>query len=299
MVADFMKIAEAERRDTLIVAGTNEARREINGMVRDALDLISKGKQFDTLTRVDMTEAQRRYAPSYQPGMVIQPEKDYAKAGLVRGETYVVKEALPGNVLTLARPDKTTTEINPRNVTKLSVYQLERHELSVGDTIRINRNDTRLDLTNGDRMRVAGIHGNVVQLESLETKAGRPARAVELLGDKPLHLEHAYASTVHSAQGLTSHRVLIDLDTQSRTTSMNLYYVAVSRPRAEARIYTNSAEELPAAIARRFDKTTALTLQREREMQRLTRTTQRQGVAGGKEMARGQQEYQHEHGTSL
>jgi len=299
MVADYMTIAEAERRDTLIVAGTNEARREINGMVRDALDLIGKGKQFDTLTRVDMTEAQRRYAPSFQPGMVIQPEKDYAKAGLVRGETYVIKEALPGNVLTLERPDKTTTEINPRNATKLSVYKLERNELSVGDTIRINRNDTRLDLTNGDRMQVVGIHGHVVQLESLETKAGKPARAVGLLGDKPLHLEHAYASTVHSAQGLTSHRVLIDLDTQSRTTSMNLYYVAVSRPRAEARIYTNSAEELPAAIARRFDKTTALAVQREREMQRLTRTMQRQGVAGGKAIERQQPEYQQERGTSL
>ncbi|MBD4382615.1 ATP-binding domain-containing protein, partial [Xanthomonas citri pv. citri] len=81
-------------------------------------------------------------------------------------------------------------------------------------------------------------------------------------------LEHAYASTVHSAQGLTNDRALIALDTKSRTTSMNLYYVAISRARQEARVYTNNRGELPAAIARRFDKTTALAIQRERQLQR-------------------------------
>ncbi|MGN3937999.1 AAA family ATPase, partial [Xanthomonas citri pv. mangiferaeindicae] len=85
IVNDYIQLTEPERRETLIVAGTNEARREINRMVRESLDLTGKGRQFETLTRVDLTQAQRRFAPSYQPGMVIQPEKDYQKAGLTRG----------------------------------------------------------------------------------------------------------------------------------------------------------------------------------------------------------------------
>ncbi|MCP3041661.1 MobF family relaxase, partial [Xanthomonas euvesicatoria] len=223
IVNDYIQLTEPERRETLIVAGTNEARREINRMVRESLDLTGKGREFETLTRVDMTQAQRRFAPSYQPGMVIQPEKDYQKAGLTRGETYRVKEALPGNALVLQRQDGTTTTINPRKATQLSVYHLERAELSVGDTVRINRNDPGRDLTNGDRMRVAGVIGGVVKLESVGQRDGRPARALELPTNRPLHLEHAYASTVHSAQGLTNDRALIALDTKSRTTSMNLY----------------------------------------------------------------------------
>ncbi|KLB39305.1 hypothetical protein XEUV259_22530, partial [Xanthomonas euvesicatoria] len=111
------------------------------------------------------------------------------KAGLTRGETYRVKDALPGNALVLQRQDGTTTTINPRKATQLSVYRLERAELSVGDTVRINRNDPGRDLTNGDRMRVAGVIGGVVKLESVEQRDGRPARALELPTNRPLHLE--------------------------------------------------------------------------------------------------------------
>ncbi|AJP60149.1 AAA family ATPase (plasmid) [Pandoraea vervacti] len=271
IVADYIALTDAERRDTLIVAGTNDARREINRMVRESLALTGRGREFETLTRVDMTQAQRRFAPSYQPGMVIQPERDYQRAGLTRGEIYRVREALPGNMLVLQRPDGTTALINPRRATQLSVYQLERAELSVGDTVRMNRNDPGRDLTNGDRLRVAAVSGGAVTLESLESIAqrdGRPVRSLALPCARPLHLEHAYASTVHSAQGLTSERALIALDTRSRTTSMNLYYVAISRARHEARVYTNSLGELPDAIARRFDKNTALALQRERQLLR-------------------------------
>ncbi|KLA71315.1 MobF family relaxase, partial [Xanthomonas euvesicatoria] len=289
IVNDYIQLTEPERRETLIVAGTNEARREINRMVRQSLDLTGKGREFETLTRVDMTQAQRRFAPSYQPGMVIQPEKDDQKAGLTRGETYRVKDALPGNALVLQRQDGTTTTINPRKATQLSVYRLERAELSVGDTVRINRNDPGRDLTNGDRMRVAGVIGGVVKLESVEQRDGRPARALELPTNRPLHLEHAYASTVHSAQGLTNDRALIALDTNSRTTSMNLYYVAISRACHEARVYTNSVKELPAAIARRFDKTTALAIQRERQLQRRDAGMQPKGAADGKQALQRQQ----------
>ncbi len=265
IVHDYIQLSEPERRETLIVAGTNAARREINQMVRESLSLAGEGREFETLTRVDMTQAQRRFAPSYQRGMVIQPEKDYPKAGLLRGEIYQVREALPGNVLELQKRDGTTTTINPRKLVQLSVYHRERAELSVGDTVRINRNDPSRDLTNGDRMRVAGIIGGIVKLESVDQRNGQPVHAIELLGSKPLHLEHAYASTVHSSQGLTNDRALIALDTKSRTTSMNLYYVAISRARHEARVYTDSIQELPSAIARRFDKSAALAIQRQRQ----------------------------------
>ncbi|AKM33200.1 AAA family ATPase (plasmid) [Pandoraea faecigallinarum] len=282
IVADYIALTEAERRDTLIVAGTNDARREINRMVRGSLALTGNGREFDTLTRVDMTQAQRRFAPSYQPGMVIQPERDYHRAGLMRGKTYRVREALPGNMLVLQRPDGTMATLNPRRATQLSVYQLERAELAVGDTVRINRNDAGRDLTNGDRMRVAGVSGGAVTLESLEPREGRPVRSLELPSTRPLHLEHAYASTVHSAQGLTSERALIALDTRSRTTSMNLYYVAISRARQEARVYTNSLGELPDAIARRFDRSTALALQRERQWLRRAAGLPPKGALDGK-----------------
>ena len=68
---------------------------------------------------------------------------------------------------------------------QLSVYHLERTELAVGDTIRITRNDPALDLTNGDRMRVASVIGGLVRLESVERKDDRPSRLLDLVASKP------------------------------------------------------------------------------------------------------------------
>lgn len=268
IVRDYIALTPEQRKEVLIVAGTNKDRKEINQMARKALGLSGKGKEFETLNRVDSTEAERRYAPSYKQGMVIQPEKDYKAAGLTRGELYVVDQALPGNVLVVKDRSGSRYEFNPRKATKLSVYKLEKPELSVGDLIRINRQDPKLDLTNGDRMRVTSIENGVVQLASIKEVNGQPERTVSLPTNRPLHLEHAYSATVHSAQGLTNDRVMISLNTKSRTTSQNLWYVAISRARLEARVYADSISGLPAAIAKRYDKSTALSLQQDREKQR-------------------------------
>ena len=64
---------------------------------------------------------------------------------------------------------------------------------------------------------------------------------------------------------------MVDLDTRSLTTGRDLYYVAISRARYEATIYTNSRAELPAAISREPVKTAALDIQRERAEPRLQR----------------------------
>lgn len=263
MASDYLQLSEAERSRTLIVTGKNESRREINSLIREGLGLKGQGREFDMLTRVDLTQAQRRYAPSYEVGMVIQPERNYQREGLIRGEIYRVVEALPGNRLMLLDSNGQTLEINPRRVTQISVYQLERNELSVGDQIRINRNNPSLDLTNGDRMQVVGIAGGVVTLQAIDS-----GRKVELLAKNALHLEHAYAGTVHSSQGLTADRTLICMETRSRTTSLNLYYVAISRSRQESKIYTDSRVNLPAAVNKKFVKTDAISVVNPSKMNR-------------------------------
>ncbi|MBK5071629.1 conjugative relaxase [Budviciaceae bacterium CWB-B4] len=271
IVADYMTLTPDERKNTLIIAGTHDARNELNAGVREALALTGKGNHYATLIRLDTTQAQRQYAASYMPGQILQPERDYPRLGLQRGQLYSVKEALPGNRLRLICPDKTEIDINPKRIKQLSVYAAKKVEFSVGDLVRVNRNDAALDLTNGDRFYVTQITAKSITLQSDEAQS----RQIELLTNRPLHLEYAYASTIHGSQGLTCDRVLIELTTFSRTTSQNLYYVAISRARQIAQLYTNSLRHLPKAIARRYDKSTALSIQRARQMER-------KGMAGGK-----------------
>lgn len=264
LVDDYLSRDGSARDKTLIVTGTNEARREINQLTRAGLGLAGQGTVTDTLVRVDTTQAQRRFAPTYKVGMVVEPEKDYQVFGLKRGALYTVAAVEAGNLLVLKDEAGNTHRANPRAATRLSVYTLERTELAVGDTIRINRNDAALDLTNGDRLKVAKIEPGQVTLQAPPAAGEAQGRQVVLPLAKPLHLEHAYSSTVHSAQGLTTDRSLLDIDTKSRTTSMNLWYVAISRARQEAHVYTNARTELPAAISRQFTKTLAMPVQAER-----------------------------------
>lgn len=260
IVDDLMEMSPAEREKTLIIAGTNKARREINQMVRRSLGLEDTGQQIETLSRVDMTQAERRVAEAYRIGMIVQPERDYPNAGLVRWENYIVQDVCQGNMLKVeSEKDGSVFMVNPRKITQLSVYNLERTEMAIGDMVRVTRNDVRLDLTNGDLMRVTDVAPNrvTVQRVGLPEDVNKP---VDLDARVPLHLAHAYSSTVHCSQGMTCANVLISMGAASRTTSRNLYYVAISRAKDMARIYTDSADKLPASVARFLTKTTALSL---------------------------------------
>jgi ATP-dependent exoDNAse (exonuclease V) alpha subunit len=263
---EYAAMKEAERTHTLIVSGTNAARRELNTLIRRELGIEGTGHEFDTLSRKDLTQAERRHAPSYRIGDYVQPEKDYANRGLKRGELYRVAEVETGNRLLIIGEDGRQQAINPRHHTQLSVYEKTRSELAPGDWARITRNAPALDVSNGDRVRVIDVNPHRIELENDK------GRRIELDGSRPLHLEHAYATTVHSAQGLSTDRMMVDLDTRSLTTGRDLYYVAISRARYQATIYTNSRSELPAAINREAIKTAALDIHREREAPQAART---------------------------
>jgi len=83
-------------------------------------------------------------------------------------------------------------------------------------------------------------------------------RSVTLDTTKPQAIEHGYCATIHSAQGQTCDRVLIDADTRSATANESAYYVAISRARDDVRIYTDDKAMLPEAMSRLDSKTAAL-----------------------------------------
>src|SRR5438270_8396314 len=76
--------------------------------------------------------------------------------------------------------------------------------------------------------------------------------------------------TSYSSQGTTVDRVLINADTSESRVLLNdrMGYVAVSRAREDAIIYTNSIEELRGALDRRVDKEMALEATKESFNQR-------------------------------
>jgi ATP-dependent exoDNAse (exonuclease V) alpha subunit len=74
------------------------------------------------------------------------------------------------------------------------------------------------------------------------------------------HFDHGYAVTSHSSQGLTSERVLVNVDTDVHPQLINsrFAYVAVSRASNEVQIYTNDGSNLAERLSLDVSKTSAL-----------------------------------------
>ncbi|QNT78640.1 Multifunctional conjugation protein TraI [Entomobacter blattae] len=261
IVKDYTSLPSKERDQTLIVTGTNESRHAINGQVREELGLAGKGEKLVTLNRLDTTQAERRWSQFYSVGSIIQQEVDDSRTGLRKGEAYEVVNNGDGKNQLRVKHIHTGEEVtfSPARARQLSVYEKREVELSAGDRVRITRNEHEQNMANGDSFRVTSLGKGRIELEEV----GNIRKRVVHASTQPLFVSHAYATTIHSSQGLTSERVLVNIETQSRTTTKEVYYVGISRARHKASIYTNDRQKLPEAIARPTYKTAAMELKKD------------------------------------
>jgi hypothetical protein len=98
------------------------------------------------------------------------------------------------------------------------------------------------------------------------------------------HLDYGYAVTSHSARGQTADRVLIHVDTDQagqKLVNQRLEYVAISRGRYDAQIYTNDKSQLAEGLSRDASHRSALEPNREfapaHGIERSTAPSQAQG----------------------
>lgn len=255
----YTQLSAAEQAGTIVVTGTNASREAINARIHALRGLEGKGHPCRLLARHDTTRAERSVARYYTVGDIVVPERDY-QCGLKRGELYRVTGSTRHDRITVEplKPSLTHAEpieIIPKTMSKLSVYHLNRAELSVGDHVRITRNDAQHDLVNGQLAKVVAINGASVTIEA-------DRRRVNLPTDRPLHMDYAYTATAHSAQGLTCDRVLYNAESFSRTTAQDTYYVSISRERHEIVVFTDDASKLPERVDRLTYKGLAHDLQK-------------------------------------
>ncbi|MCC6611666.1 MAG: conjugative relaxase [Burkholderiales bacterium] len=250
IVKDYLAPPAAERNQTLIVTGVNEDRREINERIRARL---KKEKALDgpeasgtVLVQRDLTRAELTQAKAYQPGNIVRFGRAYAKLGIQPGEYLTVSEVdIKRGVVSLLRGGKPIAW-EPRRAAKVEVYQEENRSVTAGDRLRWTRNDRELGRRNGEVIEVISVDA----AKGVATVRGsRNAEPLDLSTKQ--HWEHAYASTVHAAQGKTADRVLVHLDTgYEKTIGSESFYVAISRARHDARLYVDDRSRLTLAIGR-------------------------------------------------
>jgi ATP-dependent exoDNAse (exonuclease V) alpha subunit len=85
-------------------------------------------------------------------------------------------------------------------------------------------------------------------------------RLIEFNPNEHRHLDHGYAVTSHSSQGLTAERVLVHADTSVHPDLLNsrFAYVSISRASREATLFTDDMAKLGPQLGADISKTSAL-----------------------------------------
>ncbi len=262
-IAAIAKNYAAHPENTLIVSPDNASRRAINQAVREELQargvVDTKGHAMRVLTpRNDMTGADREWAARYQPGDVLHYVRGSKELG-IEGGSYarVVSIEVKENLVTVRKQDGQQVTYDPSRLRGIAAYQEIEREFAIGDRIQFTAPNQELQVANRDLGTIQQIDGDGTISVHMD---GVKDRIVSFDANRMRHWDHGYAVTSHSSQGLTSERVLVNMDTEVHPELINgrFAYVSISRASQDARIYTNDVTILAEGLSRDVSKQSAI-----------------------------------------
>ena len=231
----WLALAPEHRADTLILAPTHAVCRQANEAVREGLaeEGVLRGRTLavERLVNRRLTRALASDIRSYEPGDTVVFHRDVF--GCRANDVCVVMGHDDGKVV-LAHDDGERRFRPSGNAARyLGLYDTERIELRAGDRVRWTRNrkapparfghPRAPDLVNAGEAEIVEIGYKRVRFRDGECEFSLA------LGDPQLrHLDHAYCSTVHSAQGRTARGAIAVLDAGGWV-DPELFHVELSR----------------------------------------------------------------------
>ena len=234
------------RTGTAILAPTHELRAEINDALRHGLEdegvLRGPALEIERYVNLHLTRSQKGEVANYRPGDVAVFHHDVYGVKARAGDACRVLETRDDGHVLLAHPDGKERRIDPAGYIRyrLDLYETRQMVLRAGDHVRWTRNDAARGLINGEHARVLSIGPVNVRIETQDE------REIAMARDDPQlhHLDHAYSSTVHAAQGLTCDRVIAVLDTGRAPADQAMFYVELTRARDNMVLLTDDGEAL-------------------------------------------------------
>jgi conjugative relaxase-like TrwC/TraI family protein len=262
-VATIAKEYAAHPENTLIVSPDNASRRAINQAVRQKLQVLGVVDAKDHSMRVlaprnDMTGADREWAARYQPGDVLHYVRGSKEHG-IEPRTYaqVVTTNPDENLITVRKADGQQVTYDPSRLRGIAAYREIEREFAIGDKIQFTAPQRDLQVANRDLATIQSIEEDGMIRVRMD---GSRDRIVSFNGSEMRHFDHGYAVTSHSSQGLTSERVLVNMDTEVHPELINnrFAYVSISRASHHAQVFTNDAARLTESLSKDVSKASAV-----------------------------------------
>jgi conjugative relaxase-like TrwC/TraI family protein len=249
--------------NTIIVSPDNASRRKINQAVRAELQerglVESENHAMRVLaSRSDMTGADRAWAARYEVGDVLHYQRGSTAIGIEpRSYARVVATDPKANSLTVEKSNRQQVTYDPSRLRGISAYREIERDFSIGDRLQFTAPNKELGVANRDLGTVQAIGENGKMVVRMD---GGKNRMVTFDPEQMRHFDHGYAVTSHSSQGLTSERVLVNMDTNVHPDLINdrFAYVSVSRASQDAQIFTNDAATLVESLSRDVSKASAI-----------------------------------------
>jgi len=241
LAAAAEKKKDGKPKSAIVVSPTHAEGDKITQAIRDGLKAqgkLGKERLVKAWVPSHLTDAQKADSTQYDPGDLLQFQQN--APGYKKGSRLIVGDGV----------EPPTGLAN-----RFEAYRPTQLALAVGDRVRVTAGGKTKDgkhrLNNGSLLTVQGFnrrgditvdHGWVIDRD---------------FG----HLAHGYVVTSHASQGVTVDKVFIGMSSESfPATYQRTGYVAVTRGREQALVYTDDRRELLSVMSRPDDPLSATEL---------------------------------------
>ena len=257
-IADrYAGLDKETRARTLVVEPSREGRDALTAVIRAALTksgaLSGPAVAVESLVNKGLTRAEARDPLSYDRGDVVRFTRDYADKGVARGEAYRVEAVDPAKAAIALRSEdgrEVDWRLRRWGAGKVQVFEAQRLELRVGDSVRFARNDREAGRVNGARAQVTAVD---VEARTATVRGSRgQVQTLHIDAARDRHIAHGYVDTAFAAQGRTADHVIIHADSKATNlVDQKSFYVGISRAKESATIVTENRAKLVSAINER------------------------------------------------
>lgn len=268
----YVQLSSSERLKTLVLDPTRKGVDDLNQNIRQKLQERGELSKDEILTLTlksrDISKTDLKHGAVgsiFKIGDVITLNSQALKRNdvdLLKGSKWRVtslnKDKNSLELQSLTNPDH-KKELTPTQLSKThpTVSELESKSFSVGDLVKF----TSTDISKGVLTNEAATVINIDKTSNSLTIQKSDGSTLFIDSSQPLNLDHRYAQTTFSSQGLTAKNILY----HAQSTSTNLmnqrdFYVGLSRATDSIKIVTDSKTELTNLIEKSTgEKNIALT----------------------------------------
>jgi hypothetical protein len=197
--------------------------------------LVGEEKEFRVFDSLSWTEAQKRDARQYRPGMAIRFHQ--SKRGFDKNETVAVVTSENDSLKVLRVDGSENVFPLGRGFASFDVGETRKLKIAAGDKLLLQANWHK-KFINGELVEVKAVQDDSVLLAD-----GR------VIPENYRTFTHGYAVTSHAAQGKTVDEVLVVASSRSLPAiNQQQFYVSISRGRERCQVFTDDKDLLRAHV---------------------------------------------------